>query len=511
MNIIDPFLRQALANPSRPALRVGDGPPITYGDLLQTVRRLAEALLAANVGRNDRVAIAVSGPAANVSLSLALAFIGAVSIGVSPGMPKEQLMPLLAKLGAHFVIHNRPADLAPDHPGFKGELRFKTLLASLSSTPKVRRAQVEPGDTWRIAISSGTTGVPKGMAYTHERSLVAAQLQRAVFPTTEQDVVMVAMHVNMAFATHYWLRALSVGACAVLQAKGTPGENLRFCHELAPTQLVTTPGAAMAMVAAARRPESPYGAAPPALRFMNIGGGKVSPQLHQALRQHVCDTVYVNYGSTETHLVALLDPALQQASPQSAGRLLPWVEAQATDDSGNPLPPGKAGALRFRTPCMSTGYLGTDGESGKDQPFRGGWFYSQDVGAVAPDGIVTLGGRRNDVINISGVKIDPAVVESAIVEDAAILDCAVVDMPGALGQPVLAAVIVTAEGAEVDVPALQQRCAKLGAIHVPKKVLRAPELPRNEAGKIMRNRVRNSLRRAGKAPGEGPAVKASPT
>src|SRR5205085_476087 len=103
-------------------------------------------------------------------------------------------------------------------------------------------------------------------------------------------------------------------------------------------------------------------------------------------------------------LIAVADAALQQSRPRSAGRVVPWMELQAVDKDDAPLPPGKLGRLRMRSMTMAQGYLGQEG----DEPgvgFRDGWFYSGDRGRVHASGLVYLGGRANDVINLSGAKI----------------------------------------------------------------------------------------------------------
>ena len=295
----------------------------------------------------------------------------------------------------------------------------------------------------------------------------------------------------MGFATFYWLRTLCSGACLVLQAEGTPQEALRLLREIGVTQMVTTAARAAAIANVASAPGSPHAAPPVTLRFINVGGGRVSAPLRRALRRHVCDRLYINYGSTETGQLALLDTLTQDQHPDATGRLLSWVEAQAVDERGEPLPAGATGPLRFRSPCISLRYADPP-QSEDANAFRNGWFYSNDVGHVTPDGLVYLAGRKNDIINLSGVKLDPERIEAAIMEDEAITECVVVDVPGTLGQPMLAAVVVGGEASDDD--ALRRRCRALDPNAVPKIVLRAHGLPRNESGKILRAKVREGIR-----------------
>lgn len=491
MNVVEPFVRQAIAAPGLPALVAGDR-TISYGELLVLVRQLAAALRAAGVGPGDRVALVVTRPAGNVALTLALGGAGAVSVGVPGGLGRAELEPLLASVGATHVLHDRPEPLGLSHDGFKGELRFDALVAGSATAVPVRFERAEPGAMWRISVSSGTTGTPKGIAYSHGATLLNVHLQRVLFPTGPGDRMMIALGLASGFALNYWLRCLHSGACAVLRGEGTPNEVLRLVHEQQVTHVVSSPNVAMAMAESARQPGGAHGSPAPALRLMNVGGAKLSPQLYGALRRHICPNLMVNYGATETYLLAVLDPQLQEQHPEAAGRLLPWVEAQALDAQGRPLPPGQAGALRFRSPALAIGYVGPQ-DPGQPSAFRDGWFHSTDLGSVSADGIVRLTGRASEVINIGGVKFDPGRVEELILQDHAIRECVVVEVPGKLGQPQLVAVVVADDGA--DLAGVRRRCAQAGGIVVPARVLQARLLPRNAGGKVMRERVRSNVLR----------------
>lgn len=492
MNIVEPFIRQALERPERPAIVVGQE-TLSYGALLSTVGQLSVNLLEAGIGLQDRVAVFVKAPAGHIGVSLALARVGAVSVALSAGMGRDTLGLLTREFGVSFIIHDRShEEFALPHPEFKGELRLHELLTRKPAGQRVPFVLAAPQDIWRILISSGTTGHPKGILSSHGGALATAQLQRLVFPTDPGDHLLIAMDASMGFSTMYWLRALSAGACAVLLRKCISDEALRAIHSGTVTQMVTSPSTARGMAEIAMKPDSPYSAPPPGLRLMIVGGGSVSPRLSQALCEHVCPWLNITYGATETSQIALADPALRALHPKSAGRLVPWTEAQAVDDRGAPLAVGSVGALRIRTPTLSPGYAGMAQTPGEPQPFRDGWFYSKDVGSVTREGLIFLSGRADDVLNVSGTKIDPEQVEAAISEDLTVVECVVVDVPGPLEQPMLVAVVVASGNLDID--ALKQRCRMLGPSCVPKLVVRAKKLPRNQAGKIMRDELRRNLR-----------------
>jgi acyl-coenzyme A synthetase/AMP-(fatty) acid ligase len=113
---------------------------------------------------------------------------------------------------------------------------------------------------------------------------------------------------------------------------------------------------------------------------------------------------------------------------------------------------------------------------------------------VGVKGLLFVLGRTDDVINLAGRKLDPEMMEEAILSDHAILECAVVDVPGATGQE-LAVVIVTPAGG-IDRASLVARCAKAVPGVTLRHVVRAPRLPRNQNGKIVRDAVRRAVEKA---------------
>ena len=495
MNVVVPFVRQAMAEPERTALALG-ARTVTYGALLTKVKQFVVRFAAAGVGRGDNVGV-VSGPVGYVAATLALAWVGAVSVELQG--ERAEIAGIAKRLGLKFLFHSGTDGYGLDHPGFKGELPLRAATAGTARVPGI--AGVGPREPWRIALSSGTTGHPKGILYSHEGSLVNVNLLRTVYPVAADDRVLIGMNVAMAFAVHNWMRCLTVGACAVLIELPESESMLKILHNERITHALVGPASASGIAALASADGSRHGKPPPDLRAFSVGGARVSAQLQDLLRRHVCPQAYFHYGATETHLIAVLDAAIRERYPNSSGRLLPWMEVQAVDADDHPLPPGTPGRLRLRSPALALGYVGATEEADL-RAFRDGWFYSSDVGRVSMSGIVRVQGRVNDVLNIGGAKVDPAALEDAIQQDPAITECSVVDVSDALGQPVLAVLVVTA-AEELDVEGMKQRCVKLSPNCAPRLILRAEKLPRNASGKI----IRAAVRRAVKASPEAAALR----
>jgi acyl-coenzyme A synthetase/AMP-(fatty) acid ligase len=348
---------------------------------------------------------------------------------------------------------------------------------------------------WRITLSSGTTGRPKGIVSTHA-AIVNVHLLRTVYPAGPGDVVVIPMGASMTLAVHNWLRCLYSGACAMLAEKMPAPDLFRLLQGDKPTHCIGTPAVANAMAAESAKAGAPPPSAGKRLHTFSVGGGRISAGVRDALRKHICPNVLVHYGGAEMQIVAVLDPALADARPACSGRILPWIEVHAVDEAGLPLPAGGEGRLRLRSPAIASCYVGDSDNSA----FSDGWFLSQDRGVVTPDGLVFLSGRANDVINFEGFKFDPEVMEEAIMADRNIMECAVVEVPGRVGSQ-LVAIIVDPSGS-ADVEALAGRCEKPVPGMRLRHVLRTEKLPRNANGKVMRMAVRRSVEEMLKAGGD---------
>lgn len=486
MNIVEPFVRQALAEPARPAIVVG-AETVTYGTLLVSVRHLAARLVEEGVRQGDRVAVAVGPEGGSIALSLATAYIGALSVATR--LPANGALAMLQPLGITHLVHSAAQPVQAQGGALRKAITFEQLLQERPKGPLPALAGVQPDDEWRILLSSGTTGMPKGVAVSHRASLLNMHLQLGHFPLAASDRVLLGMSVNVGFATHQWLRCLHAGAAVVLLADGDANVALDMLYAQQITVLTTTPGLALSLARLGETPAFPFSGRPGALRRIHVGGAQIAPRARQALAERLCPNIYVQYGSSETSGAAVSTAETEKLAPGSAGRLYPWVEAQAVDGEGNVLPPGQVGMLRFRTATLASRYVGEAPPA--PAGFHDGWFQSNDRGSVSPQGLLQLAGRVDDMINVLGNKVDPERLERAILQDAAVLDCVVVDVPTGPGQSVLAAAVVAPDG--FDQQALLARCAAVHPTFQPGVVVNTDAVPRNPAGKILRAEVRQRL------------------
>lgn len=215
-------------------------------------------------------------------------------------------------------------------------------------------------------------------------------------------------------------------------------------------------------------------------------GSAIPSDLRRAVISSVTQNFFVRYASTETGLIALAKPE-QHDLDGSLGHPHSDVGIVILSETGEPLPPGQTGEIGLRTPGMAEAYYDDPGKTAAR--FRGGWFLPGDMGWIGTDGRLILVGRKDDVINLSGVKIFPIEVERVLSAHPDVRGVAVFPLLSRIhGQIPVAAVELGPDAIDrqADVIAALQRDARVAlGLRAPRKVVACDALPRNAMGKVV--------------------------
>ncbi|HUE07577.1 MAG TPA: fatty acid--CoA ligase family protein, partial [Acidimicrobiales bacterium] len=246
------------------------------------------------------------------------------------------------------------------------------------------------------------------------------------------------------------------------------------------------------------------GAAPPALRHLSYGGGRMPLELVERTLRDLPSVDLVNaYGLTETSsTIAMLTPddhreafassdAAVRARLGSVGRPLPMLEVEIRDESEAVVAAGEKGEIWVRGEQVSGEYVGRtvlDAE---------GWFRTRDAGWFDADGFLYVDGRLDDVIVRGGENISPGEIETVLHAHPAVADVAVLGIPDAEWGETVAAVVVLHPGSgsgSVSDGALQEWVReRLRSTKMPTVIEFRTELPYSPTGKLLRRVLRDEL------------------
>lgn len=352
---------------------------------------------------------------------------------------------------------------------------------------------IEPDHLGRIAYTSGTTGRPKGVAYTVERQL--ARLNNH-FLAMEYGLSVDDAMLHVGPLTHaagvYLFPCFLRGARNVVLDRFDPAALLAAIEQHRITHLMLVPtmmarlvealeGGAKADLSSLRRIH--YGTAPTPVALLRRALAVFGPILRQ------------QYGMTEAvQPLAVLYPH-EHAADDGDGRLASCgrptcnVPISVRGADGQPLPVGQVGeiALAHEGVAQVSFWHRPELEA---EAIRDGWFYTGDLGRFDADGFLYIVGRNKDMIISGGFNVYAREVEDALLSHPEVADAAVLGLPDAQWGEMVAAAVVLRPQAKVDAAGLQAHCGdRIAGYKKPRRIVMAPELPRNAAGKVVKARL----------------------
>ncbi len=493
------LLRSATVWRDRPAVRDGDR-TWTYAQLLTEVEAVAGGLAAAGVGPGDRVAVMLPNVAEMLALHYAVPGLGAVIVPLNTRLAADELGWIAGHCGARVLVA-ADIDLA------------RRAVAGLDDPPRVlardelrgeRRALQRPEDELAllsINYTSGTTGRPKGVMYTHRGAYLHAL---GVVVESRLQTRSVYLWTLPMFHCNGWAYTWAVTAAGALHVCLESVEPDRIWELLRTEGVTNLCGAPTVMTMLM---ESPSAAPLERPVSVFVGGAPPSPALLERAEGLGLQVTHL-YGLTETYgpiAVCAWQPSWDDEAPaaQAARRARQGVgtivseRLRVVDEQLEDVPADGAtlGEVVMRGDNVTVGYFRAPEET--ERAFTGEWFHSGDLGVMHPDGYVELRDRAKDIVISGGENIATIEVENALASHPAVVEAAVIGIPDDRWGEALKAFVVTRE--PVDEPALQAWVReRLAGFKVPRHFAFRDDLPRTATGKIQKYELRAAER-------EGPA------
>lgn len=349
---------------------------------------------------------------------------------------------------------------------------------------------LDPDAVRMIMYTSGTTGRPKGVLHTHN-SIHALITQIGMHWSVDPgDRFLVPSPIAHIGGSIYAFECpLLLGSTAVLMERWDADDAVATMLAERCTHMAGATPFLDGLLGAAER----AGSALPDLKVFICGGASVPPSLiRRATAYFARADVSRVYGSTEvpvTTVGALGEPDVAADTDGRPGIADVWLVARDPGGMG-----GQTGEIRVRGAQMLVGYLHADDEA--DAFDADGYFRTGDIGQWA-DGALVVTGRVKDLIIRNGENVSPKEIEDLLVGRLGIAEVAVVGVPDARTGERACAVLVLAAGSEQSptVTDLGDFLAEQGVARfkVPEQVVVWDALPRNDAGKVLKHRMRDAL------------------
>ena len=494
------------------AAYIDDRGVLGYGELEDRARRLAAALSAAGVRREERVLLLMHDTQDWPVCFLGSLYAGVVPVAVNTLLTADDyaymlehsraqaalvggaLLPVLQSAmekGTHelqSVIVAQPTAALP-----RGMQALEDAIAA--AEPRPAPAPTTPDDPGFWLYSSGSTGKPKGTVHTHGNLWWTAELYgKAVLQLTEQDVCFSAAKLYFAYGLGNALTfPLSVGASVVLMAeRPTPEATFKRWTqaEHKPTVFFGAPTGYAGMLASPALPARDQ----VALRMGSSAGEALPADIAQRFKAHFGCDIIDGIGSTEM-LHVFLSNRPGDVRYGSTGRPVEGYEVELRGEDGRPVADGEVGDLYIRGPSSALMYWGNR-EKTRDT-FLGGWTKSGDKYVRDAEGYYTYAGRSDDMLKVSGIYVSPFEVEATLVQHPAVLEAAVIGVADAEGLTKTKAYVVLKPGQPATDAELKAFVKdRLAPYKYPRLIEFIDELPKTATGKIQRFRLREREQQA---------------
>jgi fatty-acyl-CoA synthase len=504
----------------------GDGSSVlqaTHAEVSERVDRLARALQALGVEQGERVGTFAWNNQPHFELYFAVPCIGAVLHTLNIRLFEEQLVyivnhaedkvifvdeslvPLLAKLAPSFttvrqyVVMGEQEAEPSELDGLPGAVRYEDLLEQAGGGP-FDYPELDERQAASLCYTSGTTGNPKGVLYSHRsislHSTVTLIKDGTALSRSDRVLAVVPMfHVN-AWGLPYG--AALAGADLILPDRFLQPEPLAaLIASERPTLMGCVPTIFQALLRYADdHPELDLSS----LSNAACGGSAVPRALMKDFEERHDVRIFQAWGMTETSPVASYSRPRERSHDAEywderamQGRPLPWVELRLVDDDGGEVPwDGQStGEIEVRGPCVASRYFA---DSSEDEKFATGWLRTGDIASVDAAGSVQITDRSKDVIKSGGEWISSVELENELMSHPDVVEAAVIAKPDERwAERPLCCVVLREEGI-VGAPELVEHLRdRVARWWLPDEFAFVAEIPKTSVGKFDKKVLRGRL------------------
>ncbi|WP_410600260.1 long-chain fatty acid--CoA ligase [Amycolatopsis sp. lyj-90] len=493
----------------------------TYGELGKHAARLANALRSLGITGDQRVGTFMWNNAEHMAAYLAIPAMGAVLHTLNIRLFPEQLVfvanhaedqvvivdgtlvPLLAKqlpelkTVRHVIVANGDASTLPAPDGVQVH-SYSELLADQPDT--FDWPDVDERSAAAMCYTSGTTGDPKGVAYSH-RSIWLHSMQVTMTDSMrlaqhDKALAIVPMFHAMAWGMPY--AALMVGASLLMPDRFLqPAPIAQMLDAEKPTFAGAVPTIWQGLLS--HLDANPQDISH--LREVVVGGSAAPPSLMHAFEDRYNVPILHAWGMTETSPLGSVARPPAAATGEKAweyrytqGRFPASVSARLIGDNGEELPwdNESVGELEVQGPWIAASYYsGTTGDEPDPEKFHDGWLRTGDVGKISPDGYLTLTDRAKDVIKSGGEWISSVDLENQVMAHPAVAEAAVVGIPDEKWDERPLVAVVVKEGQTVTAEELREFLSdKVAKWQLPENWTFVDEVPKTSVGKFDKKRLR---------------------
>ena len=475
---------------------------LTYRELNRRVNRLAIWLLNAGLKQGDRCAYLAYNGIEVVELIFAAAKIGLILVPLNWRLAANELSFILSDSGTETLFFD--AEFTKTVEAFKKgkglKIKRKVVIGGQAEEAEpyekalAQGSEEEPETIEKVTLdtphiimyTAGTTGLPKGAVLTQGCSFwnaVNLELDMS-FHSMDRDLLVLPMF-HIGGIGLFTLPMIHVGGTVVIQRSFDAGATLRLLRDEKITLFFAVPAIFLFLI------QHPAFSAEAFRNVRLIMSGGAPLPISLVRRYHEAGIVLQQgFGMSEAApSISTLPKDLALKKAGSIGRALFHLEARVVDEKMKNVPPNGVGELVIRGPNVMKEYWNRPDAT--KEAFSGGWFHSGDMARIDEEGDLYIVDRKKDMFISGGENVYPAEVENAIFELPQVAEAAVIGVRDERWGEAGRAIVALKTGATLsETEVLDFLKGRLAKYKVPKSVVFVDQLPRNAAGKVLKNTLR---------------------
>jgi long-chain acyl-CoA synthetase len=485
------------------ALRMVDR-ECTYGELASATAAIAGYLMKIASANGERAILASDNSLFWVAAYLGTLQAGLVCVPLPARLSSEELDYILEVTEARIIFaeagfairnqqHFRDCHLVTDReiPSAREVLSQQSFVNLSSGTVDVNGSfpRTNAKDLAALMFTSGSTGKPRGVMVSHANIIANTDSIIEYLGLTAGDRMMTVLPFHYCFGASLLHTHIKVGGSLVIDSRFMyPEVVLQRMIDSECTGFAGVPSHFQILLRRSSLREKIF----PHLRYVQQAGGHLAPGFIRELREALPGTaIFVMYGQTEaTARLSYLPPELIDAKLGSIGKGIPGVKLSVLNEAGEEVRPGEVGEIVAEGGNVTLGYWRAPLESAVS--FRGGKLYTGDLARVDEDDFIYIVGRSKEFLKCGGKRVSCRQLEEQVLGFEGVLEAAVIGIADeVLGDAVKLFIVQRNPASRGIEERLRSFCKeRMPPQFVPKEIVVLEALPKNAAGKVLKENLK---------------------
>ncbi len=476
---------------SKDNIAVVDGKrALSYEELCRVTENIYTYLKREGLRKGDAVAVFLPNCVEFVASFFAASKLGAISVPINTKFGYSEIAHYISATDANYLLYyGRRSEEINKFESFENIKKINIadeLSRCYADNPGLNTAADEnygsSDEKVLYLFSTGSTGKPKCIARNHYNLLSLAENHTVTAGLTEHDNVLMAIPLSHTYGFGNFISAIKAGATIYLSDGFSRKKILSLISSNNITVFPAVPFMLDSLVSVKNTGNLNFDS----LRLVISAGSPLPEKIFYSFGEKFGIYPRQLYGSSETGVISINVSSNIKETHNSVGRPVKDVVVKVVDDRGNDPGTGSEGEIIVRSPSMTTGYEGMEEET--EKAFRGGFYYTGDIGRIDEEGYIFITGRKKLFINVSGFKVDPVELENFLMTNENIRDVAVTGIRDGQGHEMIKAFIVPRNKMSyVDVFRFCR--GKIADQKIPKIIEFRDALPKSPTGKTLRSRL----------------------